>query len=306
VICSKKKMIRKAAHAESWYSSDGKVLASQLDGWMDAAIEDLSEEGKVGKARAVIAPHAGYRYSGRTAGYSYAVLRKNKEGIKRVYVFGPSHHVYSNSCLLTLADWLETPLGRLRVDRVEVERLLQFEHFKKWSSLEEDEDEHSVEMQLPYLYRIFGAVPGFMVVPITVGDLSFAKEAEVGKFFTSIVSDPSNAIVISSDFCHWGSRFRYQYVLNKDCQLHQSIEQLDKIGMQIIESKDHAAFSGYLKTHKNTICGRHPIGVLLGIISTHPDFDKFMVSFIHYEQSSPCKSIEDSSVSYAAGIIALK
>lgn len=88
----------------------------------------------------------------------------------------------------------------------------------------------------------------------------------------------SNFFVISSDFCHWGSRFDYQYYEPEQGPIFKSIEALDKRGMEIIasqvecnllfmlmESQDVEKFYAYQKKYKNTICGRHPIGVLLQV-----------------------------------------
>jgi AmmeMemoRadiSam system protein B len=271
---------------------------------MDAAEAELGQTTASGSLRALIAPHAGYRFSGRTAGYSYGALRRNAGRIKRIYVLGPSHHVYSTSCMLTLADWLETPVGHLKVDRVEVERLARMDGFTMWNSLEEDEEEHSIEMQLPYIRRATAGNDALLVVPITVGSLGFEQEKSIGKVLAACMVDETNVIVISSDFCHWGSRFRYQFRLETRLPIHQSIEQLDKQGMDIIETKDHKEFSEYLKAFKNTICGRHPIGVLLGLLeSLGSEKAMYAIKFVHYEQSSPCINMNDSSVSYAAALV---
>ena len=82
-----------------------------------------------------------------------------------------------------------------------------------------DEDEHSLEMHLPYIYKMLSlkntnfqndstSVP---LVPIMVGNTDAAIEAHYGSLLAPYLSDPSNVFVISSDFCHWGSRFRYTY-----------------------------------------------------------------------------------------------
>ena len=114
------------------------------------------------------------------------------------------------------------------------------------------------------------------------------------------MADPSNVFVISSDFCHWGQRFRYQHYDEKCGDIWESIkvgvvmtflmlniltldlvsglpindilpppkhQALDYAGMNIIETLDHEAFTAYLKKYGNTICGRNPIGVLLGTIA---------------------------------------
>jgi len=141
------------------------------------------------------------------------------------------------------------------------------------------------------------------VVPITVGSINLSQEAKVGKVLAECLANPENILIISSDFCHWGSRFRYQFRLDTSSPIHKSIESLDRQGMQLIEAKDHKGFSEYLSTYRNTICGRHPIGILLGTIASLGDRDRYSVQFIHYEQSSQCLSMDDSSVSYAAAVV---
>jgi hypothetical protein len=76
------------------------------------------------------------------------------------------------------------------------------------------------------------------------------------------LEDEETFFVISSDFCHWGKRFGYTYH-DPNVKIHQSIEALDRKGMDIIESLDPQAFTDYIKKYKNTICGRFPIIVLL-------------------------------------------
>ncbi|CAB1311709.1 unnamed protein product [Coregonus sp. 'balchen'] len=83
--------------------------------------------------------------------------------------------------------------------------------------------------------------------------------------------------------CSAGQRFRYTYYDEAQGEIHRSIEHLDKMGMGIIETLDPMSFTNYLKKYHNTICGRHPIGVLLN--------------------SSQCRNWQDSSVSYAAGAL---
>jgi predicted class III extradiol MEMO1 family dioxygenase len=70
--------------------------------------------------------------------------------------------------------------------------------------------------------------------------------------------------IVSSDFCHWGSRFRYQpHDSSKGSAIHEYIRWLDHRGMTLIESQDITGFENYLREHRNTICGRHPICVFM-------------------------------------------
>ncbi|XP_032764824.1 protein MEMO1 isoform X5 [Rattus norvegicus] len=101
-----------------------------------------------------------------------------------------------------------------------------------------------------------------------------------------------------------GQRFRYSYYDESQGEIYRSIEHLDKMGMSIIEQLDPVSFSNYLKKYHNTICGRHPIGVLLNAITELQKSGMNMsFSFLNYAQSSQCRSWQDSSVSYAAGAL---
>lgn len=105
----------------------------------------------------------------------------------------------------------------------------------------------------------------FTVIPIMVGVLSYEREAEFGQILAPYLADPQNLFVVSSDFCHWGQRFRYTHYDESCGAIHQSIEKLDREGMQIIERLDPEPFAAYLRKYSNTICGRHPIGVFLQV-----------------------------------------
>lgn len=287
-------VIRKATHADSWYSGDTRELAKQLEGWLEGV---TSTE----HARAVICPHAGYRYSGPTAAHSFKQI--HPRSVRTIFILGPSHHVRLSGCALTQCTAYATPLYDLTVDAAINQDLMDTGHFELMS-MEADEDEHSIEMQLPYIAKVMESMRGrFTIVPIMVGSLSPSLEAKYGKILAKYLEDPSNCFVISSDFCHWGQRFRYTHYEPEKGEIYQSIQSLDRQGMDLIESLDPAGFSAYLKKLGNTICGRHPIGVFLNMVATmrqHNSATRMDLKFLKYAQSNQVTSPRDSSVSYAA------
>lgn len=288
--------VRRASHADSWYSADRTQLARELDQWL-APVQRL-ETG----ARAVICPHAGYRYSGPTAAHSFRQIDPHK--VKRIFILGPSHHVRLSGCAVTQCSLYETPLGDLTVDTAITRDLVESGHFEMMT-MEADEDEHSIEMQLPYIAKVMEPARGnFTIVPIMVGSLSPSSEAKYGNYLAKYLEDPSNCFVISSDFCHWGSRFRYTSYDESAGQIFQYIEALDKQGMELIERLDVAGFTRYLKKFGNTICGRHPIGVFLNMVaslrSNGTNGTRMDLKFLSYSQSNQVTSQRESSVSYAS------
>ncbi|XP_036812337.1 protein MEMO1 isoform X2 [Oncorhynchus mykiss] len=270
---SNRTVCREASHAGSWYTASGSQLNTQLEGWLSQA------QSTVSPARAIIAP-------------------------RRVFILGPSHHVPLSRCALSSAEVYKTPLYDLRIDQEVYADLWKTGMFERMS-LQTDEEEHSIEMHLPYTAKAMESHKDELsIVPVLVGALSESKEQDYGKLLFRYLADPSNLFIISSDFCHWGQRFRYTYYDEAQGEIHRSIEHLDKMGMGIIETLDPMSFINYLKKYHNTICGRHPIGVLLNAVSElRKSGTEMNFSFLNYAQSSQCRNWQDSSVSYAAGAL---
>ncbi|PXF47597.1 Protein MEMO1-like [Gracilariopsis chorda] len=296
---------RRATHAGSWYDASPEKLRKSLTAWLQQPSCTPSSSNR-SVTHAVIAPHAGFSYSASTAAHAYAAIDPRK--FSRVIVLGPSHHVYmKDTCALSDAHLLETPLGDLPVDRDVVEGLLSSEHrHTRFITMNtyNDEAEHSIEMHLPFIRLVFAA-RDVNVVPIVVGSLSEEKERAFGSVLSSWIGDGETFFIVSSDFCHWGSRFGYTRVDHQSEHIWQSIEKLDRQGMRCIESGDHASFWAYQRHTENTVCGRHPIGVLMSALAhcSHHSNRVFETRFVRYKQSSRCMSMSDSSVSYASAVI---
>lgn len=296
---------RRAIHAGSWYDSSPDRLRRSLTRWINEARQN-SGPSPGQTVHAIVAPHAGFSYSGSTAAYAYASIEPQR--FSRVIVLGPSHHVYlRDRCAVSDTHKLETPLGELTVDRQVVDGLLEESdrpiRFIRMSS-EMDEAEHSIEMHLPYIRHVFGSTD-VKVVPIVVGSLSEEKERQFGRILSTWIGDGETFFVASSDFCHWGSRFGYTHVNRDSAYIWQGIERLDREGMSCIEGGNHTAFCRYLRRTENTICGRHPIGVMMCALqncSSHSG-RTFTINFVKYKQSSKCMAMTDSSVSYASALV---
>nr|XP_015834515.1 PREDICTED: protein MEMO1-like isoform X2 [Tribolium castaneum] len=306
---------RKAKHAGSWYSDSEVELSNQLGLWLQKA------KYVHGPARALIAPHAGYKYCGSCSAWAYRQVMP--EMVKKIFILGPSHHFGLSGCALTTATYYKTPLYDLLVDskvNSELQRTGQFELL----DLNVDEKEHSIEMQLPYVAKVMECYKDqFTIVPILVGTLSAEKHLNYGKIFVNYLKDPENLFIISSDFCHWGSQFRYTYYDRSYNSIYESIHNLDLMGMNTIENLNPTEFSDYLKQYGNTICGRHVIGILLHVKQngSQPlvliNFFQMVqnlieetdqrpkLKFLKYAQSNQCVSMSDSSVSYAAAALTI-
>lgn len=300
---------RNATHAGSWYPRSERSLRSQLEAYVQ---DTESANHAIPGCRIIISPHAGYSYSGATAAFGFKAI--DWSAIKRVFVLGPSHHFYLKGCALSRCETYGTPLGDLSIDTDTIAELARTKAFDDMD-LDVDEDEHSIEMQLPYLKLVMPQSAPAPLVPILVGNLDYEGEVRYGKLLSKYLEDESNLFVISSDFCHWGTRFSYTYyhapastpvkrvtpaTISPDSAIWQSIDRVDREGMQLIETGSHKDFSDYLSRTKNTICGRHPIGVILAAIESSHLPGHFR--FLDYRQSNKVTSVSDSSVSYASGV----
>jgi len=275
--------------------------------------------------------HAGYSYSGPAAAWAYKSL--DLSNAKRIFLLGPSHALYLPGCALSKHAKYATPLGDLELDKETIKALASTGKFDTMS-VDADETEHSLEMHLPYIFKrlsqTFPSPTDFPpLIPILVGNTSASAERSYGRLLAPYLADPTSAFIISSDFCHWGQRFQYTYYLPASAEgyslkhgerkdrrpteppIHESIGRLDQQSIHAIEGGKHEEFLNNLAETGNTVCGRHPIGVVMAALETLEKEgkigggDKGKFKFVRYERSSDVEDISDSSVSYASAYAVL-
>jgi AmmeMemoRadiSam system protein B len=201
---------RLPAVADLFYPGDPAGLREMVSGYLD----DVPPQGEPPKA--LIAPHAGYIYSGSVAARVYARLKPVAERIKRVVLLGPSHRVPFHGLAVSGADYFRTPLGDIPLDKpliAELEKLHQVVHLDQAHV-----NEHSLEVQLPFLQQV---LTDFTLVPIVVGDVM--SEA-VSEALAKLWGGPETLIVISSDLSHYHD---YETAQRLDQQTSESIITLD-------------------------------------------------------------------------------
>jgi MEMO1 family protein len=319
--------LRRAHHAGSWYDESKVGLEQVLTKNLAAVVVPPSDNtadgsrGMVGVVRGLVGPHAGYAYSGPTAAYAYQHLtaslirnsHPNQDGgvvvVDTILVLHPSHHVYLDGCALSGAEHIETPLGNLSVAWELRKELWTTKQFTLMNQ-DTDEREHSGELHYPYIAKSLqdaGLFEQIRVLPIMVGGISHSKEEHFGTVLKEIIARPNVITIVSTDFCHWGKRFRYQPIPSEGIAkkpIFQHISDLDHEGMKHIEMQEPGAFAKYFQQTKNTVCGRHPLAVWLHAISQNKEsnVETLDVKFVRYAQSSEVRSMNDSSVSYASAI----
>jgi AmmeMemoRadiSam system protein B/AmmeMemoRadiSam system protein A len=235
--------VRESAIAGSWYPASGRALAAEVDSYLDAAPRGACSELPL----VLVAPHAGYRYSGAAAGEVFAQVRDCP--VRRVWVLAPSHRLALNGVGLYAVDAFRTPLGDLPTDRAVLERLVARDHFQ-WLD-RGDGGEHALEIELPFLQRAIGA---FELVPLLLGRVTPAQAEAIAQAIRPELG-PGDLVVISTDFTHHGDRFGYQPFADAE-DLPGELSGLDHGAWELAASLQPQAFYDYVQRTGATICGR--------------------------------------------------
>ena len=205
------KAIRPTAVAGSFYPADPRALQADLAAHFAAL--DRKPPGPPPKA--IIAPHAGYVYSGPIAASVYSRLAALKGIVTRVVLAGPAHRVYVEGIAVPRAGAFTTPLGNVPVDEAAIAKLRALPGVEV-SDLAHA-FEHSLEVHLPFLQAVLGE---FALVPLVVGD---ADPATMGDVLETLWGGPETVIVVSSDLSHY---LPYGAAVDRDRRTAQAI--LDK------------------------------------------------------------------------------
>ena len=182
--------VRPAAVSGSFYPRQPEALAQEV-----AALLGAAKQHKSATPKALIAPHAGYIYSGPVAAHAYARLEPARGRIKRVVMLGPAHFVAVRGLALPDACGFATPLGMVPLDEVNVEMLSRLPQVLQ--SKAAHASEHSLEVQLPFLQTV---LEKFTLVPLAVGD---ATPEEIADVLDLVWGGEETLIVVSSDLSHY-------------------------------------------------------------------------------------------------------
>jgi len=240
-------MIRKAQFAGNWYPGNPGALRADLSTYLGQGAD-----GK--KSVAVVAPHAGYMYSGPVAGAVYARV----EVPEIVVVLAVNHRgVGAPAAVMAAGSW-ETPLGRVPVEEDFVLRLM-----RNTALLQDDarahEKEHSLEMHLPFLQQ---RNPGFRLVPICLQQLSYPACLELGGGLAKTIKESPRGVLLvaSTDMTHFETR---ESARKKDMTAIQRVLEVDPEGLYQTVQKSRISMCGYIPTTA-VLCACRELGVRKG------------------------------------------
>jgi AmmeMemoRadiSam system protein B len=230
--------VRQPAVADMFYPGNPHELHRMVITFLNEASKNL-EQAAVPKA--IVAPHAGYIYSGPIAASAYVRLKPAKEQITRVVLLGPSHRVPLLGCACSTAQYFATPLGNIPLDRKTINDLATLPFVQELD--EAHALEHSLEVHLPFLQEVLSE---FSLIPIVVGECA---PAEVAELLERVWGGPETLIVVSSDLSHYHD--------------YDTAKQMDAITCQAIEELNAASIDS------QHACGVMPLRGLLYAAKKH-------------------------------------
>ncbi|HEX2136093.1 MAG TPA: AmmeMemoRadiSam system protein B [Microvirga sp.] len=221
---------RPPAVAGQFYDADPHRLAGEVERLLSAARAGAGE-----RPKAVIAPHAGYVYSGAAAATAFATLKGSAAGVARVVLIGPAHYVPFRGIAAPTAEAFETPLGTVRLDREALQSATSVPAVTFADA--PHAPEHALEVELPFLQVL---LPRFTAVPLLVGD---AAPEEVAAVLSRLWGGPETLLVISSDLSHF---LDYEAARRRDAATADKIERGEWAGIGPADACGHLPIAGFL------------------------------------------------------------
>jgi len=237
-------------------------------------ITDSKVEAAPETTAAVVVPHAGYVYSGPTAGFAYARVRGKKPG--RVILIGASHRCPIQTASVYVSGAFETPVGAFPIDEAfarELGRSL------KSQDVQPHLGEHTLEVQLPFLAEVVGLVP---IVPVLLGTPADSRHVAWGKIIADM-ADPADLLVASTDLSHYLTQ--------------EQAEEIDGRTIDAVLAKDAAGFVRGIGTRDLSMCGGSAVATVMGYAAA---VDANAWSLLDYRTSGATSGDYRQVVGYAA------
>jgi len=231
--------LRPAAFAGQFYTADPVLLAAEIESYLAAAAPADPPSGTI---LALIVPHAGYVYSGRTAAAAYALVRGR--AIDTVVIIGPSHRAAFEGCSIWPDGGFETPLGVARVDAALAKAIAKASGFR--FRPEAFAEEHSVEVQVPFVQK---ALPGAAIVPIVMGRQTPSTIRALAAALGKTCLAKNVLVVASTDLSHFLPKAEAQATDAATAALIRAVDTEDLI------RKTEAG--------ENIMCGGGPVAAVL-------------------------------------------
>ncbi len=275
--------LRPSPIAGTWYPSNPERLARSIDHYLDEARLPALE----GEVVAVIAPHAGHKYSGVTAGHAFLSLRG--KSYPRVALLSPMHGYHPASFLTSAHKGYQTPLGPVWIDReglVSLEKAMKARHLPGLTPLAHD-GEHAVEIELPFLQRAL--VGEFQLMPVMVRTHQPDELRALGEALAEILASFPALLVASTDLSHF---FPLPVANRLDAAMLARVA--DFSPEEVLDAEEQG--TGFA-------CG---VGALAAVLWAARALGATSVEILHHSTSADQTGDESSVVGYGAAVILKK
>jgi MEMO1 family protein len=272
--------VRPSPIAGTWYEGEARALAREVDGYLDAAhLRSLP-----GEVLGVIAPHAGYYYSGPVAGYAFAAVRGASPDL--VAVLAP-YHQYHHAPLLTADhDAYSTPLGSVSISRSALAELED-----KMSALGgpginriPNDQEHSLEIELPFLQRALTSK--WELLPVMVGTHDAATCRILAKALAEVLRERRGLLVASTDLSHYNEQ---QVALT-----------LDRALLARVEAYETETLFDLERSGRGSACG---LGALAAVMWAAQNLGANKIEILRHATSGDMRGDFSKVVGYGAAAI---
>ena len=223
--------VREPAVAGLFYPAAAEELRESIEGYL-AAAQVAGDPPK-----ALVAPHAGYIYSGPVAGAAYAALAHARETVRRVVLLGPAHRMALGGMAIPSATAFATPLGEVPVDAEAFDIARAVPNVRVFDA--PFEGEHSLEVQLPFLQVV---LDDFRVLPVLVGQ---TPAQSVAALIDALWGGDETRVIVSSDLSHFND--------------YETARQLDHHTAELVETLQFEELSS------EHACGCYPLRGLLQV-----------------------------------------
>ncbi len=231
--------IRESVIAGSWYPGHPEALKKEIGKYLDEARPGPLGGTLVG----LIVPHAGYMYSGGIAAHAYKTLLE--QPFDRVLILAPSHRAYFQGASVYRLGGYRTPLGIVPLDHELTESLCRESSLFHYHAGAEAQ-EHSLEIQLPFLQAVLGE---FRLIPILMGDHSFGSCQELAGAIVNVCEGKRVLLIASSDLSHYHP--------------YQEAKRLDQVVLDRVSAFDPTGLTADIEKGMCEACGSGPMVTLM-------------------------------------------
>lgn len=268
---------REALLAGSWYPKDPQALAGLIDHFLDNVPASTVPSGEI---MAIIAPHAGYVFSGQVAAYAYKTIQE--KNYQSVVIIAPSHQWAFDGCSIYMSGGYETPIGTASVDAslaADIASATGFTYIEQAHKAE-----HSVEIQVPFVQKI---LPKAKIVPIVMGVPSEATVSRLAEGLKKATDGKKVLLIASTDLSHFLTK--------------EQANQKDKETIELIRELKADEIIRKCQKRENIMCGGGPVAATLLWAK-----DKAGVKILRYSDSSEASQDESRVVGYLAAALVVE